>query len=529
MRILQILLIGGLLFMSTNLAAQNQRTVGEAWLVQLDEQAEAARVLRGLEHTSVVPALRLYRVVAPADWQPGPGIRHFQRNYAITFRDSVPNDPAYGQQDFYQQINAERVWAINTGGTGTDGRRIVVAVIDSGFDTAHVDLRPNLWRNPDEIAGNGLDDDGNGLPDDVHGWNFKRNTSTFGLYKDHGTGVAGIVGASGNNGINGTGLNWNVDLMLLQGEDILSIAASVNYIYEQRRRWNESRGTAGSFVVAANFSLGFESRYCSDEPIWNELMNLLGETGILPVAATANSRHDVDEVGDLPTSCESPYLIAVAAEDRRNGLTSGFGGSSVDLAAPGLDIYTIRNFNRSEDDALGTSYAAPLVSGTVALLYAMPCEQLLAYTDDDPAAAALAIRRAILDGVKPVSVPGSQTVTGGSLDVYGALERLHDFCVSPAALRNTPLDYLSRRAVLWAYPNPVRTELTVELGTFGFGEVRVLVHDMLGREVDARGLTSTLFAPQRVRFDTRAWLPGVYQLTVWNGRTTESLGIVKVE
>ena len=512
------------------LGAQAERVPTQSYVVALHPDTAPERVFgTALSYRLIVPALRTYLVTASTHWQPAIPVRHLSPDYTLHTRDKEPDDPAYGQQYFYQDINAAAAWEYATGGTAADGRRIVVAVVDSGFDAGHVDLDDNLWSNPGEIPDNGIDDDGNGLPDDVHGWNFINNTVDFNLNEDHGTGVAGIVGAEGDNGTNGTGLNWDIELMLLGAQSLGAVLASSNYIYEQRKRYNDTGGAEGAFVVATNYSLGFDGRPCEEEPLWNELMILMGEEGILPVAATTNAREDVDVIGDLPTTCDNDYLIAVAASNRLGGISSGYGGTHVDLTAPGVDIYTIRNFNRSEDDASGTSYSSPLVAGTVGLLYAMPCTALLELADEDPAAAALAVRQAILSGVSPSTVPGSETVTGGGLDVYGALEALHDFCVSPAALRTRPLAYLERPEVLLAYPNPVAHQLTVEVGTRALnGSAVVRIYDALGRPVAEQALESTLFAPQRLQFDTESWAAGTFFLTVWNGRTTTGLSVVKI-
>lgn len=523
-----LLLLFGAFCWLTQSSAQTTRVPTENFIVALSETDRPDQVLSGaVEYRAIVPALHIYRVTAVLDWQPAGPVRYAKPDFDLQLRNT-PDDPAYAQQYFYPAMRAEETWAYSTGGTAVDGRRIVVAVIDSGFDILHEDLDDNLWSNPAEIPGNELDDDGNGLPDDVHGWNYIDNTVEFNLNKDHGTGVAGIVGAEGDNGTNGVGVNWDIELMLLGARSLGSLLAASNYVYEQRRLYNESGGSEGAFVVAANYSLGLNGRSCEEEPLWNDVMILMGQAGIVPVGATSNERENIDEIGDLPTSCTNPYLISVAAANRLGGISSAFGGTHVDLTAPGVDIYTIRNFNRAEEDASGTSYAAPLVTGTVALLYAMPCSELLALADSDPEAAAVAVRRAILDGVEPSTVPGSQTVTGGSLDMFGALEALHNFCVSPTALRDDPPAYLERPEVLVVYPNPVHDQLTVEFGTRNFGTATVRIYDAVGREVAQQTGESSLFEPQRLQFDTREWAAGTFFVTVWNGRTTTSAAVVRI-
>jgi hypothetical protein len=134
----------------------------------------------------------------------------------------ITNDPRYAdQQALWDQINVPNAWELTTG-----SRAVTVAVIDTGFDTEHEDLRANTWTNTRETPNNGIDDDGNGYVDDVHGWNFveDNNTTRTPITSaadsvdaiNHGSLVAGLIGAVGDNGLDGTGLNWNVSLMPLR-------------------------------------------------------------------------------------------------------------------------------------------------------------------------------------------------------------------------------------------------------------------------------------------------------------------------
>src|SRR5206468_3746935 len=127
------------------------------------------------------------------------------------------------------KIGAPAVWNVATGDPD-----FVVGVIDTGVDYTHPDLAANMWTNPGEVEGNGIDDDGNGYIDDIHGWDFINNDNDPMDDVDHGTHVSGTIGAVGNNGIGVTGVNWNVKIMALKflgpnGGSTSGAIAAINY------------------------------------------------------------------------------------------------------------------------------------------------------------------------------------------------------------------------------------------------------------------------------------------------------------
>ena len=328
---------------------------------------------------------------------------------------TVPNDPSFGRLwglDNTGQsggvagadIDATRAWDVSTG-----SRSVVVAVIDTGVDYRHADLAANMWRNPGEVAGNGIDDDRNGFVDDVHGWDFANGDGDPFDDEGHGTHVAGTIGAVGNNGVGVTGVNWAVSIMALKflgsdGSGSTSDAiAAINYATRMRRDF-------GVNVVATNNSWGGGGSSAA----LRRAIQAGGDAGILFVAAAGNEGVNNDVTPSYPANDTSTAVIAVAATDRSNRLASfsNYGATSVDLAAPGAAIYSTVPGNGYASYS-GTSMATPHVTGAVALLAAA-----------NPQATSAAIRTAILDGATRVSTLTGRVATGGVLDVAAALTAL---------------------------------------------------------------------------------------------------------
>ncbi|NJL74990.1 MAG: S8 family serine peptidase [Saprospiraceae bacterium] len=182
------------------------------------------------QDTTLLNTLKRSKLVEEAFW-----------NEPLEQRFTTPDDQQYDEQWALEKIGMPRVWDITTGGTTANGDKIVVAILDSGFGITHPDIAPNLWRNPREIPGNGIDDDGNGYIDDLVGWNFANNSSNF-VPDSHGLPVAGIVGSVGNNRIGVSGINWQVQMMLLQYRDVADIFEAYNYVTTMRKNTTKPRG-----------------------------------------------------------------------------------------------------------------------------------------------------------------------------------------------------------------------------------------------------------------------------------------------
>ena len=370
-----------------------------------------------------------------------PKIKAAQFNEAIELRNT-PNDEYFEEQWQYfnkgamqgvtdADIDALKAWDIITGGTTTQGDEIVVAVIDGGVDLNHPDLINNLWTNSNEIPNNQIDDDQNGYIDDYYGWNF--NDSTPDIGNDgyghwHGTPVAGIIGAVGNNYEGVTGVNWQVKIMnMVANQTVADVIAAYDYILSMRKRYNETNGVAGSFVVATNASLGINEGKPADHPIWCAMYNALGKAGVLSVAATANNPINVDERGDLPTTCSSNYLISVTNTNNRDELDfAAFGRQHIDLGAPGSSVFTTVN-NGEYGYFGGTSAAAPHVAGTIALLYATPNPNLVLAVNRNPAATALLVKDFILRGTDPISDLYRKSVSNGRLNLFNSFCEMENY------------------------------------------------------------------------------------------------------
>ncbi len=364
-----------------------------------------------------------------------------QFNHFVEMR-AIPNDEQFSSQWQYlntgqsggtegADIDADLAWDVTTGGITISGDTIVVAVLDDGVDFNHEDLQRNLWVNHAEIPNNGMDDDNNGYVDDYRGWSIVTDDDNI-SGGGHGTPVTGIIGADGNNEIGVTGVNWNVKVMMIKNNfntNEAQVLSAYSYALEQRMRYNASGGTEGAFVVATNASWGINNGDPDDAPIWCAFYNTLGEAGILSCGATANANINVDEDGDLPTACSSDYLISVTNinhNDMKVG-QAGYGLETIDLGAFGSNTFTLTNDNGYGGFG-GTSGATPHVAGTIGLLYSLECPTLMALVQADPAAAALFIKNAILNGTDANASLEGITVTGGRLNVMGAINEILPVC-----------------------------------------------------------------------------------------------------
>jgi subtilisin family serine protease len=391
----------------------------DAWIVR-SERPLAAVAEAGWRTERLGTGVQL--VVAPGvspaamrAWAAGiDGVAGIEPDFAIR-PTAVPDDPSFTDQWGLRNtgqsggsrggdIAAVAAWDVTTG-----SRSVVVAVIDSGFDYTHPDLAANAWRNPGEVPGDGLDNDGNGFVDDVHGWDFANDDADPMDDDGHGTHVAGTIGAVGDNGVGVTGVSWQVSIMGLkfldaEGSGSISDAiAAISYATRMRREF-------GVNVVATNNSWGGADRSLALRAAIAEG----GAAGILFVTAAGNDGVNGDRRANYPANEDLDAVIAVTATNRSNRLPAfaTYGPVHVDLAAPGAAIRsTVPGGGYATFS--GTSMAAPHVTGTIALL-----------ATANPAASATAIRGAILSTTRPLAALAGKTVTGGLLDVAAAVRAI---------------------------------------------------------------------------------------------------------
>ena len=365
-----------------------------------------------------------------------------QKNHKLNLRSTIPNDPQFLTQWQYvntgqgggtigMDLDADLAWDLSIGGITAANDTIVVAVIDDGANINHPDLQQNIWTNWREIPNNNIDDDNNGYIDDYLGWNTNTLDDNVNLNGAgaHGTAVAGIIGALGNNNLGVSGVNWKVKLMLIRNNfntTEANVLASYGYALTQRKKYNQTNGLEGSFVVVTNASWGVDNAFPAQAPIWCAFYDTLGKYGILNVASTSNNNVNVDIQGDLPTTCPSDYLIAVTNLNRFGTRNGGFGQQNIDLGAFGDGVFTL-NFNNYASFG-GTSGATPHVSGTVALAYAAACGEFMSLSRLYPNQASLLMKDAIINGVRPNSILNGSTLSGGQLNMYNTLLEIQNSC-----------------------------------------------------------------------------------------------------
>lgn len=440
-----------------------------------------------------------------------PNVENISYDFRV-FNRSTPNDPGYRDQWGLSTIQADRVWDMTTGGATARGDSVVVAVLDSGFDVYHEDVADNIWRNTAEIPGDGIDNDENGFVDDYLGWNFISDSPEH-ISDAHGHSVAGIIGAKGGNSRGVAGINWNVKLMVLEARMVSDIIAAYEYILDQRAKFNASGGKEGALVVATNASFGINKLHCSTQPMWAEMYDRLGAEGILTAAGTANNAWDVDAVGDMPTTCPSEYLMTVLNTNNfdERYIGSAYGATSIDMGAPGQNSFTTKPFDEY-GTFHGNSAAAPHLAGAIALLYSLPCSSLGKEAIQKPSETALKIRDALFNGVDKVEALEGQTVTGGRLNVYKAMEYLMGQCQEPEA----------PAVELRIAPNPARERIMVAFPGADFEPYTLRIVNGLGQQIYQQEVNPLEKQSSRIPVDIAGWRPGIYVAIVEQSGTLVS-------
>lgn len=432
----------------------------------------------------------------------------------LTYRNSTPNDEFFGEQWNLEKIQLPQVWEETTGGTTANGDKIVIAVLEKGIELDHPDLLGNIWRNEKEIPNNNRDDDNNGYVDDYFGLNLDDLTDNHPVLS-HGTQVSGIIGAKTDNGIGMAGINWDAQILFMSGVDLASeVILAYEYLYNMRKRYNETDGREGAFIVVNNNSFGWDNTRPEDLRMGVELCQMydvMGEVGILSVGAGPNNDVDVEIVGDTPTNCTSKYFIGVTSTDEQDEKSrdGGFGGLSIDIGAPGERI---KATNRGEEygSFSGTSFATPHVTGALGLMYSIPCGQLANDAISNASQTAIFLKNVLLLGTDPIRGLEDRTVSGGRLNVFKAMTNLQAYCGTNEG---------EKLAITRLFPNPTSDKLTLEYETADFEEYRLIISNTLGQTVFERKIIPPRFATSVINEDL-SWLsPGIYTLTIQRNAT----------
>ncbi len=342
-------------------------------------------------------------------------------------------DPLFNKQWGMIQNGVQSAWAFTKGSP-----EVIVAVIDTGVDYTHEDLVDNMWRNPREIPGNGIDDDGNGYVDDIVGWDFAANDNkpydlTASMFEmlmgggnpGHGTHCAGNVAARGDNGKGIAGVAPNVRIMALRfisekGQGTTADAVkSIKYAVDN-----------GAKITSNSWGSTGEDPNDPDTGALKDAIAMAQNAGVLFIAAAGNGHqgkgydNDSDSKPAYPASYTNANIISVAAIDESGNLGSfsNWGRNSVDLGAPGVKVFsTVTQSTKYSDTVIdipglitatwdGTSMATPHVAGAAAL-----------YWSANPGKSWVDVKNAILMSVKRSNVLQGKTVSGGQLDVQNVM------------------------------------------------------------------------------------------------------------
>ena len=396
----------------------------------------------------------------------------------------TPNDPSldqlWGLHNTGQSggtddadIDALEAWDIQTGSSD-----VVIAVIDTGVDYNHPDLAGNIWTNLDETPNDGIDNDENGFIDDVYGWDFANGDNDPSDDYGHGTHCAGTIGAVGDNEEGVVGVNWNVRIMPikfmgLSGGTTADAILSVNYAVNNGADIMSNSWGGGGYSTALE-----------------EAISAANDMGILFIAAAGNEGSNNDSYPHYPSSYDVPNVVAVAATDHNDSKASFscYGVTSVDLGAPGVNIYsTVPTGSCKLCDPSGykylngTSMATPHVAGAAGIIKAQY-----------PGLSALGIKSMILDGVDPIPSMEGITVTGGRLNVYNSLNYVSDDITPPSAVSGLAFSEATYNSVSLTW---TATGDDGDIGIASKYDVRYSISEIITEE-DWNNATQTVGEPE---------------------------------
>ena len=345
-----------------------------------------------------------------------PNVQYAVRNdiYYITQDQVFPDDPRFrfqwslhntgrGRGTADADIDAPEAWKISTG-----SQQIIVAVLDTGVDYNHEDLAENIWTNPGEIPGNGVDDDKNGYVDDIYGWDFFNEDGNPMDDNGHGTECAGVIGGVGNNGLGITGINWTVSIMCLKTHNESGISTAADVI----------KGIQYAIDNGADItSNSYGNRLDKANEAVRAAIYAAHEEGILCVFAAGNDRVDTDTYPFYPACHDFTFygldfdnIISVTATDQSDNQRYNWGQETVDMAGCSPLITTTLPGNKYTNGFGGTSAACPHVAGVAALVWGY-----------DPGLSHMDVKNRLMDKVRPVPSLIGMCVTEGTVNAYNAL------------------------------------------------------------------------------------------------------------
>lgn len=302
--------------------------------------AIGASKIRDIRHLGI-HRMRLPKDVkveeAVRNYRSDPNVEYAEPNYIVK-TSAIPNDPGYSLQwglnntgqtggTSGADIHAQAAWDVTKG-----SNNIIIAVVDTGVAYDHPDLSGNMWVNTAELNGlPGVDDDHNGFIDDIYGWDFINNDGYPVDYDQHGTHVAGIIAAKGNNGIGVSGVMWSARIMPLRflgvtgSGDVAKAAEAIEYAADNGARIINASWGGNDYSITLYNAIEYAR-----------------QKNVLVVAAAGNETMNNDIDAFYPASFNLANIISVAASDRNDSLAyfSNYGAVSVHLAAPGVTIYS---------------------------------------------------------------------------------------------------------------------------------------------------------------------------------------------
>ncbi|MDT3673906.1 S8 family serine peptidase [Microcystis wesenbergii] len=413
--------------------------------------------LTGAEIWKLSGSLSVEKILA--QYRSNPIFEYVEPDYIVTkgtisAQATFPNDPSFNQLwglhntgqsggTADADIDAPEAWDIQTGDPN-----LVIGVIDTGVDYNHQDLVGNIWTNPGEIANDGIDNDGNGYIDDIRGWDFAYNDNNPSDVDGHGTHVSGTIAGKGNNGVGVTGVAWNAKIMPLKFLDDTGSGSTSNAI--KAINYATAKG-----VKLTNNSWGGGGY---SQALYDAI-NAAGQAGALFIAAAGNDAKNTDTSPSYPASYNLANIISVASTTRTDALSSfsNYGLTSVDLGAPGSEIYSTTP-NNTYATYSGTSMASPHVAGAAALLWSQ-----------NPTWTAQQVKNTLMNTGDSIAALAGKTVSGKRLNINNALTATElpsvTVSVSPSSVQEdgaTNLVYTFTRTNL-----NLSSPLTVNFGASG--------------------------------------------------------------